>query len=104
MGKLETDGAHSESHEVFKPIDLKAPQTARTTLSSMGTPVLFSTRRQMPAPAKFVHKITTASAPSFITSSDASEISFAGTLEKLKLTLTLIFLFLIKFLIFFLFY
>ena len=43
----------------------------------------------MPAPAKFVHKITTASAPSFITSSDASEISSAGTLEKLKLSVKL---------------
>mgnify|MGYP006864324998 CR=1 FL=1 len=86
LGSFETAGAHSDNHEVSFPMDLKAPQTVSTTLSRTGTPVFSSTTRAMPAPAKLVHKITTASAPSFITSSAAREILISETSPKLKLS------------------
>ena len=59
---------------VFSPIDLKAPHIVKTILSNIGTPVLFSKVETIPAPAKLVHKMITASAPSEITSSAASAI------------------------------
>ena len=86
FGNFETEGPHSVSHEVSLPIALKAPQTVSTTLSRTGTPNFSSTSRAIPAPDKLVHKITTASAPSLITSSDALTMSCSETSAKLKLS------------------